>query len=191
MKRFDAILASLKNQGLSKVGSTEELLDWLFREETNLLRYVNRDISGIAQELGLDEKLAAAIMRSRPFVAAVFDELHYRTFNPEVLNKVYQVIIRQLMDPDVPLGAKRSIIEFMFRQMGLEKPRKLSVKQQSEIVVRVEPTKPVEVLEVLGVPVEPDALPTPSQAPALSANSPGEIVDLFLEASEPISDGDR
>jgi hypothetical protein len=98
------------------------------------------------------------------------------------LAEVYEGIAQQLSDPEVPLGAKRSMLEFLMRQMGLEKPRKLSVKQQSEIVVRVEPVKPVEVLEVLGVPVEQNALPASVQTPTLQDVIPGDYAEVLAEA---------
>jgi hypothetical protein len=98
------------------------------------------------------------------------------------LSEVYERIAQQLANPEVPLGAKRGMLEFLMRQMGFEKPRKLSVKQQSEIVVRVEPIKPVEVMEVLGVPVEQDALPAPVQAPTFQDAIPGDYARLLAEA---------
>ncbi len=182
MKRFDAVLAALKNQGLSKVGSVEELLDWLFREETHLRWYADGDFERIASELGLDERVARIIMRSHQFLNAAYSRQLTHHFSLGRLAEVYEGIAQQLTDPDVPLGAKRSMLEFLMRQMGLEKPRKLSVKQQSEIVVRVEPVKPVEVMEVLGVPVEQTALPASAQTPTLQDVVPGDFAKLLAEA---------
>jgi len=182
VKRFDTILASLKNQGLSKVGSVDELLDWLFREETRLKWYADGDYERIASELGLDERIVRIILRSHAFMSAAYSRQLTHHFNLGRLAEIYEGIVRQLSDPDIPLGAKRSMLEFLTRQMGLEKPRKLSVKQQSEIVVRVEPIKPVEVMEVLGVPVEQTALPAPVQTPAIQDVVPGDYVELLAEA---------
>lgn len=182
MKRFDAVLASLKNQGLSKVGSVEELLDWLFREETHLKWYADGDFERIASELGLDERIVRVIMRSHAFLNAAYSRQLTNHFSLGRLAEVYEGIAQQLSDPEVPLGAKRGMLEFLMRQMGLEKPRKLSVKQQSEIVVRVEPVKPVEVLEVLGVPVEQNALPASVQTPSLQDVIPGDFAELLTEA---------
>ncbi len=182
MKRFDAVLAALKNQGLSKVGSVEELLDWLFREETHLRWYADGDFERIASELGLDERITRIIMRSHQFLNAAYSRQLTHHFSLGRLAEVYEGIAQQLSDPDVPLGAKRSMLEFLMRQMGLEKPRKLSVKQQAEIVVRVEPVKPVEVMEVLGVPVEQTALPESVQTPTLQDVVPGDLAKLLAEA---------
>jgi len=182
VRQFDTVLASLKNQGLSKVGSVEELLDWLFREETHLRWYADGDFERIASELGLDERVVRTIMRSHAFLNAAYSRQLTHHFSLGRLAEVYEGIARQLSDPDVPLGAKRSMLEFLMRQMGLEKPRKLSVKQQSEIVVRVEPIKPVEVLEVLGVPVEQTALPASVQTPTLQDVIPGDYAELLAEA---------
>jgi hypothetical protein len=182
VKRFDAVLASLKNHGLSKVGSVEELLDWLFREETHLRWYADGDFERIASELGLDERVVRIIMRSHAFLNAAYSRQLTHHFSLGRLAEVYEGIAQQLSDPDVPLGAKRSMLEFLMRQMGLEKPRKLSVKQQSEIVVRVEPVKPVEVMEVLGVPVEQTALPASVQTPTLQDAVPGDYPELLAEA---------
>jgi len=182
VRQFDTVLASLKNQGLSKVGSVEELLDWLFREETHLKWYADGDFERIASELGLDERVVRTIMRSHSFLNAAYSRQLFHHFSLGRLAEVYEGIARQLEDPDVPLGAKRSMLEFLVRQMGLEKPRKLSVKQQSEIVVRVEPVKPVEVMEVLGVPVEQTALPSPVQAPSIQDVIPGDYAELLAEA---------
>jgi hypothetical protein len=182
VRQFDAVLASLKNQGLSRVGSVEELLDWLFREETHLRWYADGDLERIASELGLDERVVRTIMRSHSFLNAAYSRQLFHHFSLGRLAEVYEGIAQQLSDPDVPLGAKRSMLEFLMRQMGLEKPRKLSVKQQSEIVVRVEPVKPVEVLEVLGVPVEQNALPASVQAPTMEDVVPGDYAELLAEA---------
>ena len=182
MKRFDTVLAALKNQGLSKVGSVEELLDWLFREETHLKWYADGDFERIAAELGLDERVVRTIMRSHAFLNAAYSRQLTHHFSLGRLAEVYEGIAQQLSDPEVPLGAKRSMLEFLMRQMGLEKPRKLSVKQQSEIVVRVEPVKPVEVLEVLGVPVEQTALPASVPTPTLQDVVPGDYAELLAEA---------
>ncbi len=182
MKRFDTVLAALKNQGLSKVGSVEELLDWLFREETHLKWYADGDFERIASELGLDERVVRTIMRSHQFLNAAYSRQLTHHFNLGRLAEVYEGIAQQLTDSDVPLGAKRSMLEFLMRQMGLEKPRKLSVKQQAEIVVRVEPVKPVEVMEVLGVPVEQTALPASVQTPTLQDVVPGDLAKLLAEA---------
>jgi hypothetical protein len=183
VKQFDTLLASLKNHGLSKVGSVDELLDWLFREETHLKWYAEGDFERIASELGLDERVVRTIMRSHAFLNAAYSRQLTHHFSLGRLAEVYEGIAQQLSDPDVPLGAKRSMLEFLMRQMGLEKPRKLSVKQQSEIVVRVEPVKPVEVLEVLGVPVEQDALPASIQTPSLQEVIPGDYAELLTEAN--------
>jgi hypothetical protein len=185
VKRFDTILASLKNQGLSKVGSIDELLDWLFREETHLKWYADGDFERISTELGIDERIVRVIMRSHAFLNAAYSRQLTHHFSLGRLSEVYEGIAQQLSDPDVPLGAKRGMLEFLMRQMGLEKPRKLSVKQQSEIVVRVEPVKPVEVLEVLGVPVEQDALPASIQTPSIQDVIPGDYAELLTE-----TDGD-
>ena len=182
MRQFDVVLASLKNQGLSKVGSVEELLDWLFREETHLRWYAEGDFERIASELGLDERVVRIIMRSHSFLSAAYSRQLFHHFSLGRLAEVYEGIAQQLSDPDVPLGAKRSMLEFLMRQMGLEKPRKLSVKQQSEIVVRVEPVKPVEVLEVLGVPVEQTALPASVQTPSMEDVVPGDYAKLLAQA---------
>jgi len=182
VRQFDTVLASLKNQGLSKVGSVEELLDWLFREETRLKWYADGDFGRIASELGLDERIVRIIMRSNSFLNAAYSRQLTHHFSLGRLAEVYEGIARQLSDPEVPLGAKRSMLEFLMRQMGLEKPRKLSVKQQSEIVVRVEPVKPVEVMEVLGVPVEQDALPPSVPATTLQDVVPGDYAELLAEA---------
>jgi hypothetical protein len=181
VRQFDTVLASLKNQGLSRVGSVEELLDWLFREETHLKWYADGDFERIASELGLDERVVRIIMRSHSFLNAAYSRQLFHHFSLGRLAEVYEGIAQQLSDPDVPLGAKRSMLEFLVRQMGLEKPRKLSVKQQSEIVVRVEPVKPVEVLEVLGVPVEQNALPTSVQAPTFQEAIPGDYAELLAQ----------
>ena len=181
MKRFDAVLAALKNNGLSKVGSVEELLDWLFREETHLKWYADGNFERIASELRLDERVVRTIMRSHAFLNAAYSRQLTHHFSLGRLAEVYEGIAQQLSDPDVPLGAKRSMLEFLIRQMGLEKPRKLSVKQQSEIVVRVEPVKPVEVLEVLGVPVEQNALPASVQTPSLQDTLPGDYAELLAQ----------
>jgi hypothetical protein len=182
VKRFDAVLATLKNNGLSKVGSVEELLDWLFREETHLKWYAEGDFERIASELGVDERVVRTIMRSHAFLNAAYSRQLTHHFSLGRLAEVYEGIAQQLSDPEVSLGAKRSMLEFLMRQMGLEKPRKLSVKQQSEIVVRVEPVKPVEVLEVLGVPVEQNALPASVQTPSMEDVVPGDYIDLLAEA---------
>jgi hypothetical protein len=182
VKQFDAVLAALKNNGLSKVGSVEELLDWLFREETHLKWYADGDFERVASELGLDERVVRTIMRSHSFLNAAYSRQLFHHFSLGRLAEVYEGIAQQLSDPDVPLGAKRSMLEFLVRQMGLEKPRKLSVKQQSEIVVRVEPVKPVEVMEVLGVPVEQTALPSPVQTPSIQDAVSGDYAKLLAEA---------
>jgi hypothetical protein len=181
VKRFNTILASLRNHGLSKVGSVEELLDWLFREETHLRWYADGDFERIASELGLDERIVRTIMRSHAFLNAAYSRQLTHHFSLGRLAEVYEGIAQQLSDPEVPLGAKRSMLEFLMRQMGLEKPRKLSVKQQSEIVVRVEPVKPVEVLEVLGVPVEQNALPASVQTPTIQDVIPGDYAEVLAE----------
>lgn len=180
MQQADAILARLKAQGLTKVGSLDEMIAWFFEDRERLERLAQRDVAYIASSLGLPMKLVQTLIHSRLFVQAIFDELHFRFLNPATLGDVYEVVLKQLKDPEVPLGAKRSMLEFMTRQMGIEKPRKLSVKQQSEIVVRVEPTKPVEVLEVLGVPVEPDA-GAEGGAEALPAPGADTLRELGLE----------
>jgi len=182
VKQLDAVLAALKNNGLSKVGSVEELLDWLFREETHLKWYADGDFERIASELGLEERIVRIIMRSHAFLNAAYSRQLTHHFSLGRLAEVYEGIAQQLSEPDVPLGAKRSMLEFLMRQMGFEKPRKLSVKQQSEIVVRVEPVKPVEVMEVLGVPVEQDALPASVQTPTLQDAIPGDYAKLLAEA---------
>lgn len=176
--RADPILARLKMDGTSKVGSVEELIQWSFESEERLHRVAKRDIPYISAQTGIPEKLAHAIIYSRQFVQMMFDELHYRYLNPSTLSEVYSSILEQLKSPEVPLGAKRSMLEFVMRQMGLEKPRKLSVKQQSEVVVRVEPTKPTEVLQVLDVPVE--------ELPQLEAANPGQgALAGLLNPAEP------
>lgn len=117
---------------------------------------------------------------------AVFDELHFRHLNPSVLTEIYEVILAQLKNPEVPLGAKRSVLEFMVRQMGIEKPRKLSVKQQQEVVVRIEPTRPVQIMEALGVPVDQNALPESTTGePFPDGGGPDGAVPETLLASDP------
>ncbi len=108
----------------------------------------------------------------------MYERLLHHKFNPAVLGAIYDRITNRLLKEDVPLGAVRSILEYINRQMGLEKPRKLSVKQQSEVVVRVEPVQPVQVLEVLGVPVEHDAVLPQKSLPGPEADSLGESLAL-------------
>lgn len=165
--RVDSILARLKMEGQTSIGSVEELVQWAFQSKEHLDRVAARDTQWIYDKTGIPIKVLHLILYSRQFIQAIFDELHFRYLNPSTLGEVYDKIIEQLKDPEVSLGAKRSMLEFMIRQMGLEKPRKLSVKQQSEVVVRVEPTRPVEILEVLGVPAEP--------IPALSEANPAQV----------------
>lgn len=153
--QVEPILARLKADGRTSIGSMDEFLSWTFASKEHLLKVLpERDVRWISQRTGIPERVVRLILYSRQFVQALFDELHYRKFNVVQWDAIYDSIIPQLLDPKTPLGAKRSMLEFLTRQMGLEKPRKLSVKQQSEIVVRVEPTRPVDVLEALGVPVE-------------------------------------
>lgn len=161
MKQADQILARLKLEQLTHIGSVDELLAWFFEDRKRLELLASRNTKAISEATNLPERLVNNIIYSRSFVQAVFDELHFRHLNPNTLAEIYEVIIEQLKDIEVPLGAKRSVLEFMVRQMGLEKPRKLSVKQQNEVVVRIEPTKPTEVLEALGVSIEQDAVSLP------------------------------
>jgi len=142
-----------------------------------------RDVVRLSEETNIPEALMTKIIYSRSFVQAVFDELHFRHLSPTVLTDVYGVIVDQLKSPDVPLGAKRSVLEFMIRQMGLEKPRKLSVKQQNEVVVRVERESPMKVLEALGVPFEQMALPAPQADDVLDADI-RRLTDAELEPSQ-------
>ncbi len=186
MRQADAILARLKNEGRAKVGSTGELVDWLLAEEWRVKAFIERDLESIAKQTGAPAKLLSAIARDKSFTAALFDELLLRHFNPLTLNQIFQTILKQLGEDSVPLGAKRSMLEFVMRQMGLEKPRKLSVKQQSEIVVRVEPVEPTQVMEVLGVSVEQAE---DAEAPALPKGTPepGVLTVDFTELGEPAS----
>lgn len=154
MREADALLAKLKLDGKSPVGSTDELIEWLFADQERLTKYDERDVGWFASHLGIPANILRAILYSHSFKMAMHDEAHFRQISPSKLTKLYRVFESQLMDPEVPLGAKRSILELFFRQAGFEKPRKLSVKQQSEIVVRLEQAEPVQVLEVLGVPVD-------------------------------------
>lgn len=154
MRQADAILARLKLEGATEIGSVDDLIAWLFEDKERLERLAKRDVAYIAERTRLPPRLVHALIHSRAFVQAIFDELHFRFLTPGTLGEIYERIIEQLKDPEVPLGAKRSMLEFMVRQMGLEKPRKLSIKQQGEVVVRVENTRPMEVLEVLGVPLD-------------------------------------
>jgi hypothetical protein len=144
----------LKLDGKTIIGSTDELVEWLFADQERLTKYDERDVGWFASRLGIPANILRAILYSHSFKMAMHDEAHFREISPSKLSKYYRVFESQLLDPEVPLGAKRSALELFFRQAGFEKPRKLSVKQQSEIVVRLEQAEPVQVLEVLGVPVD-------------------------------------
>lgn len=180
IQQANPILARLKADGQTTIGSLDEFLEWVFSSKENLLKVLpERNTAWIAERTGIPEKLVRAIVYSRQFVQALFDELHFRKFNIPQWEAIYDSIIPQLLDEKTPLGAKRSMLEFLTRQMGLEKPRKLSVKQQSEVVVRIEPTRPNEVLEVLGVPVE--------QVPQLANENPvpgGKLGDFMGGSTE-------
>ena len=174
--QVNPILAKLKAEGRTSIGSLEEFLSWAFSTKERLLKVLpERDVDWIATQTGIPNRIVRSILYSRQFVQALFDELHYRKFNIPQWEAIYDALIPQLLDPKTPLGAKRSMLEFLTRQMGLEKPRKLSVKQQSEVIVRIEPTQPDYVLGVLGVPVE--------QVPQLEEQNPlpggGKLDHLF------------
>lgn len=183
MKQADQILSRLKLDKLTFIGSTDELLAWFFENRERLDMLARRDTARISQETNIPENLITTIIYSRSFIQSVFDELHFRHLSPTVLSDVYSTIIEQLKDSEVPLGAKRSVLEFMIRQMGLEKPRKLSVKQQNEVVVRIEPTRPTEVMEALGVFIEQNALPEPTPQNIIEAEI-RRLDDVELDAGK-------
>lgn len=189
MNQANALLARLKAEGRSKVGSLEELAHLVLSSADNLEAFSKGEYHRFAATTGLPEKLLNAVMRSHAFRSMVFEELHYRIFNPSALTEVYEAILQQLKSEDISPGSKRSFLEWMIRQMGLEKPRKLSVKQESEIVVRVEKTEPVQVLEVLGVPVGEDASSADAgRALPAGADTPGEDIGAYLEAERDLAE---
>lgn len=157
IQNVDAILKRLQADGRSKVGSLDELIAWAFEDEERLERLSARDEAYISHHTGIPRNIVHAILHSRYFVQAVYDEVLFRSLTPGRLKQIYDNIATQLLSDEITPGSKAAMLNLLLRQMGLEKPRKLSVKQQSEVVVRVEHTKPVEVLEVLGVPVGEDA----------------------------------
>lgn len=183
IQQANPILAKLKAGGQTQIGSLEEFMSWVFSSREHLLKVLpERDTRWIAEKTGIPEMLVRTIIYSRAFVQALFDELHFRKFNIPQWEAIYESIIPQLLDEKTPLGAKRSMLEFLTRQMGLEKPRKLSVKQQSEIVVRVEPTRPYEVLEALGVPV--DEVPQLAEQNPFPGGSLGDAIGRNAEDIE-------
>lgn len=170
IQNVDAILKRLQADGRAKVGSLDELIAWAFEDEERLERLSARDEAYISKHTGIPRNLVHTILHSRYFVQAVYDEVLFRSLTPGRLKQIYENIARQLLSDEITPGSKAAMLNLLLRQMGLEKPRKLSVKQQSEVVVRVEHTKPVEVLEVLGVPVDENA-GAPEEAKALPENT--------------------
>ncbi len=53
MRQVNAILAKLYSDGIAKVSSVEELVDWLFQSEERLQAFADGDFDRIASQTGI------------------------------------------------------------------------------------------------------------------------------------------
>lgn len=149
MKRTDLAIAAAASQSGSDIRSVDDLADWLLAKG-NEQYAAELDHKKIAEKVKLPAELLRRVIYSPSFIQSLLRQMLVRDFSPGRLSEVFSSIYVQLLSQDVSLGAKRSMLEWLVRQMGAEEPRRLAVS--AEVLIQLDgAANPQEVLRDLGI----------------------------------------
>lgn len=152
MRRADLAIQAAAIQSGSSIQSVDDLVDWLMARG-NEQYAISLDHKAIAKEVKLPPDLVRSIIYSPAFISSLHRYMLAQHFSPGRLAEIFQSIYVQLLSQDVPLGAKRSMLEWVVRQLGVEEPRRVAIS--AEVVVSLDGNiAPEEVFRELGIRVD-------------------------------------
>lgn len=156
MRRADIAIATAATQSGSDIRSVDDLVDWLLTKgNEDCAKSLDHKV--IAQRVKLPPDLVRQVIYSPSFIQSLLRRMLVQDFSPGRLSDVFSSIYVQLVSAEVPLGAKRSMLEWLVRQMGAEEPKRMAVSNEVVIQLGGGPN-PEEVFRELGLRVDTGAV---------------------------------
>ena len=185
---LEQTLLLLHEQGRSRFSTLDEVVRHLASSPIRRRAVDQMDVMKVARELGVDSDFAKALVRDRRFRAAILQEVLDTVFTIEAKAEIWNTVLLQLVDENVPLGQKKGMMELIEQQQGLLKPKKIQaeIREKREIVISLDAKQNKLAAAITGGDETPvDRVP---------GNVPGiqeDVIDATYNEDDAGQDGDR